>query len=156
MNRFRHFIPPTFGMILLAYALVLGMAMMVFSSCALSRESAPPDLLPEWDRLELAEQAAQATPDPADDQAVEEQFAELESRISKRQAQPFADLLPYGLGALALEVVGAVGSRRKRKLYGSAIKSISSGQLAQAAGDALKAWGVQHSSPQPPPPQPPS
>lgn len=121
------------------------------SGCgALARDDAPLDMRPEWDRLEQAEQAAAATPEIGDDQAVEEAWADLEARIAKRQAGPFAALLPYGLGAIALELVGVAGSRRKRKLYGSAIKSISSGQVAAAAGEALKAWGVQHSSPQPP------
>jgi len=132
---------------------VMAIGMALAGCASTDRASVPPDMRQEFDDLELAEKVASETPDPSDDAAVEAAWADLESRIAKRQASPFAALLPYGLGGLALELVGALGSKRKRKLYGSAIKNISSGQVAAAAGDALKAWGVQHSSPQPQPPQ---
>jgi len=123
------------------------------AGCAYDRESLPPAERSEFDRLQAAQVEAEATPGLEDDAAVEAEWERFESEVAKRQAGPFAGLLPYGLGAVALEVVGALGSRRKRKLYGSALKNIGSGQVAAAAGDALKAWGVQHSSPQSQPPQ---
>lgn len=143
-----------FALITLLYAAVLTAVMLFLPGCAVTREATPPDLRDEWDQLERAEQAAQLTPEPEDDAAVEAAWADLEGRISKRQAEPWAWLLPAGLAPLALELVGALGSKRKRKLYGSALKQVSKGQLASAAGEALKAWGASHSSPQPPPSPP--
>ncbi len=138
-----------YAMIVVGYGLALALAMSIVS-CASDRASLPPAARAEWDRLEAAQAAAEATPDPADDLEVEAEWAEFESRMAKEQASPFMALLPYGLGGIGLELVGIFASRRKRKLYSTALKNIGSGQIAAAVGDGLKAWGVQHSTPQPP------
>lgn len=127
--------------------LLLGL---LLTSCAVTREDVPADLLPQYDALVQQVQKAEESPDPSDDAPAEDALAALESRVAQRNAEPLAGLLPYGLGGLALEAVGALASRRKRRLYGSALKNLSTGQLASAGGDMLKAWGARHSSPQPP------
>lgn len=127
------------------YALCFVVAVLLVG-CAVTRESAPPDLVPEWERLEQAEQAAALTPDRADDAAVEAQFAELEARVLQRNASPFASLLP-GVGPVLVGLVPLLG-KRGRKHYGNAIKRLSRGQVMVAAGDVLKAMGAQHSSPE--------
>lgn len=139
----------------LSWFLVLALGMSLVG-CQTDRVSLPPEARAEWDRLTEASQAAALTPEVEDDLAAEADWGEFESRMAKEQAAPFAGLLPYGLGAIGLELVGVFASRRKRKLYAEAIKNISKGQVAASVGDALKAWGAQHSSPQQPSPQPPS
>jgi hypothetical protein len=138
-----------------------------------------PDLLPAFDQLSAREaelklalpgledavEAAVESPDPADDllaaealaeanrelQEVEGRLQPIEERVIRDQAAPLGGLLPYGLGALATELLVAASSRRKRKLYASALRSLSKGQLLTTAGDILKALGHQHSSPPPEP-----
>jgi len=138
--------------------------------------SSTPEALPEYDRQLAEEAAAQAavsaaegqvesaaqSPDPSDDlpaaealaaanrrlAGAEEALAGLEERAARRQAEPLAGLLPYGLGALALEAVAALSSRRKRSLYASAFRSMSKGKLYTAAGDVLRAMGAMHSRPE--------
>lgn len=135
------------------------------------------DALPEFDRasadsdrasaevarLEQAALAAAETPDPTDDQAAAEALAaanldlqqaeyalaKIEDEVARKQASPLASLLPYGIAPLALEAVVALSSRRKRKLYSSAFRNLSRGQLLTSAGDVLKALGAQHSTPPP-------
>ena len=122
-------------------------------------------LTAELPALEQAAQDAKLTPSPADDapaqaalsrhlstlERAEAALAELEAQGIRNQGAPFKDLLPYGLGALALEAGVALFSKRKRTLYVKAVKSLSKGQLSTMAGDVLKAYGAAHSSPQPPP-----
>lgn len=140
-----------------------------------------PELLPQFDALisrekalqeqipvlEQAVEAAVASPDPADDvpaaealaaanqelQSVEAQIAPIEERTIRNQAEPFSPLLPYGLGALAIEAVVAISSKRKRQLYASAFRQLTKGQLLTSAGEILKALGAKHSSPPPEPPK---
>ena len=120
-------------------------------------------LVAELPALEHAAAEAAVTPDPADDapaqaalakhvstlERVELALAELEERGIRGQGAPFKDALPYGLGVLALEAGVALLSKRKRKLYVSAAKALGKGQVATMVGDVLKAYGAQHSTPQP-------
>jgi hypothetical protein len=154
---------------------------LLFASCQATRPVDESDLLVEWDHLEQEEQSAQSgvreaelraqeaveSPDPADDlpaaeqlaqanqalNSVEARFADLERRILERRglkiAGPLNALYP-GIGALVMAAVPLVG-KRGRKLYGSALRNTSKGQLMVAAGDILKALGASHSSPQDPP-----
>lgn len=119
---------------------------LLLGACALTRESTPPDLLPEFDALERAEAEAAQTPDPADDAEVARRFAELEAKVLQRRAQPLNLLYP-GLASMVTAMVPLLG-KRGRKHYKSAVKSVSKGQLLVAAGDVMKALGAQHSSPE--------
>jgi hypothetical protein len=141
--------------------------------------SLAPDLLPEWDRsiqledelksrlpeLELAAAEAVASPDPSDDlpaaealaranealQKVEAPLAEIERKVLERTGAQVAgplNALHPALGALAMAAVPLIG-RRGRKLYSSALRSASKGQLLVSAADLLKVLAGLHSSPQP-------
>ena len=85
--------------------------------------------------------------------AVEAVLAPIEERVNREQAQPVADglgLLHPALGALVMSAVPLLG-RRGRKLYWSALRNASRGQLLTSAGDVLKALGAHHSEPEPQP-----
>lgn len=138
-----------------------------------------PDKLPDYDALQASEtqlqaqvsaaeadaQVAARSPDPSDDapaaealadanknlERVELMLAKFEEDSARKQAEPIVPLLPYGLGALAVEAIVAVSSRRKRKLYASAFRNLKSGQLLTSAGDVLRAMGAMHSVPPPMP-----
>jgi hypothetical protein len=139
------------------YAVVVA-GLLLMTGCAVSREQVPSDLLPDYDAAE----ALLADEDPTNDAEAEAVLAEIEGRVLRRQAEPFAGLLPYGLGGALTSLVPLLG-RRGRRHYGAAVKSLSRGRVLTAAGDVLKAMGAQHSSPaseaaavSPSPSQPPS
>jgi hypothetical protein len=127
---------------------------------AVEREA---ELTAELPKLEQAAAEAVATPDSSDDapaveqlakankelQAIEDALAEIETQNIRDQASPFAPLLPAGLGVIALEAVTAFASKRKRKLYSSAFRALTKGQLLTTTGEILKALGAKHSTPQP-------
>lgn len=143
-----------------------------------------PDLLAEFDanlarenalkaELPFLEQAASdavLSPDPSDDLPAAEALAEANAELAKVEA-PLAEIErqvlertgatvagPLGaihpaLSALAMAALPLVG-RRGRKLYGSALRSASKGQLLVTAAEVIKALGIMHSGqPQPQPPQ---
>lgn len=108
--------------------------------------------------------AADLTLDPADDlpaaealasanrklQALEDQFASFEQKFNERRVSPFigpANVLLPGLGGSLLAAAVPLLGRRGRKLYVSAFRNLTKGQLLTSAGDILKAMGAQHSSP---------
>jgi hypothetical protein len=156
---------------------LLPLVLTILAACQASRPADEPDLLGEWDHLEQEEQSAQSdvreaelqaqdalqSPDSADDlpaaerlasanqalNSVEARFADLERRILERRGLKIAgplNVLYPGIGALVMAAVPLIG-KRGRKLYGSALRSTSKGQLLVAAGDILKALGANHSSP---------
>lgn len=161
---------------LTAVGLSAGMVACTVSEPEVRREA--PDLIQEYTsaqdaeqkaaaQVAVAEQEAQAaaqSSDPSDDlpaaerlaaanrdlQAAEDKLAAIEAEILKRRASPFAALLPGSIGGAVMALVPLAG-KRGRKLYGSAFRNLSKGQLLTAVGDVLKAMGAQHSSPQPPP-----
>lgn len=108
----------------------------------------PPDLREEYDAAVKAAEDAALTPDPADDAAAEARLVALEQAVIERSASPWAQLLPGGLGVAAISLLKVAGSRRVRRHYASAVKSISKGQVLTALGDVLKAEGASHSSPE--------
>jgi len=137
-----------FAFILAAYAILLCCAMAFVSCSGAPVASDPLPLVERWEAAQQELEEAQKTPSPLDDQEAEAKLAAIESEILRHRALPFTDLLePLGLGALAQALVPLLG-KRGRKHYTNSVKSLSRGQLAVAAGDVLKAWGVSHSSPE--------
>lgn len=133
----------TFPGLLLAYALVLIAAMLVLAGCAV-----PPDLRERYAEAVAQAEAAALTSDPADDAVAEARLVALEQAVIERNASPWASLLPGGIGVAAVSVLKVLGSRRVRRHYAGALKSISRGQVLVALGDVLKAEGASHSSPE--------
>jgi hypothetical protein len=161
---------------LVALALPLLLALVACSIVRDDVREERPDLLQAFDAAQQAAEqaerdlgAAQAlaeeatlTPGDEDDQEAaglqeeagrrlsdaEAQLAQVESKVIEGRAQPLNGLLPYGLGAVAVELLKVAGSRRVRRHYGSAVRSISRGQILVAAGDLLKGLGARHSSPE--------
>jgi hypothetical protein len=139
-----------FLILVLAYACVLTLGMAFFASmsgCLAPPDSSQPDLVHAWDVAVADLEKAKQTPEPEDDLEAEAALLEIERRATARRLEPITGALPYGIGALIQAAIPLLGSRGRRH-YLNAVKSVSRGQLAVAAGDVLKAWGVSHSSPQ--------
>lgn len=110
-------------------------------------------------------EAAKLTEDPADDEAaeararelapkleaLESQLRQLEVAFNQRQAEPFLGpldaFIPGGKELITLGLIPLLGARGRRH-YANTIRNASKGQVLTALGDILKAYGLQHSTPE--------
>lgn len=128
-------------------------------------EAKEAELKAELETAKAELEAAQATEDTSDDQAaearirelapkledLERQFLDLEQAFNRRQVEPFLGpldpFIPGGKELITLGLLPLLG-RRGRKHYGNALRNVPRGQLLTALGDIIKAFGLQHSTPQ--------
>lgn len=169
MNLLKQFFLPLIGL-----CLVVACAMNRESVQTYAPELAPRYEAAEQQRdalgaeLEAAKadvEAAKLTPETSDDEAadarvqalvpqieaLEAEFRDLELAFNRRQTEPFLGPLdafvPGAKELIGLGLLPLLG-KRSRKHYLNAAKRIPKGQLLVALGDVLKAFGLQHSSPE--------